>query len=129
KVPAEVLADLDTATLYAVRIGTLTDNKIDLAPAAWTGLNQVWSLRIASHGKAITLTSGNPFGNDDKQRIAELWLITPSQQPGAQLLAKNIAIYPDWTADGTSVIYCKTALEDDSSDKSPVGLIVRQPVC
>ncbi len=128
-VPAEVLADLSKVTLHAVRIGMLDDGKIALGAAVWTGLNQVFGLRIAGHGKDMILTSGNPFGKDDEQRIVELWLISPDQQPQAQVLEKNTALYPDWTADGTSVVYCKPAEDPGSTNNSLVGLLVSQAVC
>ncbi|MCC6683198.1 MAG: hypothetical protein IT445_20065 [Phycisphaeraceae bacterium] len=128
-VPAEVLADPSKVTLHAVRIGEATDDKIALDTAVWTGLNQVFGLRIASHDKAMILTTGNPFGQDNEQRIVELWLIAPDQQPQAQVLEKSTALYPDWTADGTNVVYCKPAENMDAGNNTLVSLLVSRAVC
>jgi hypothetical protein len=87
------------------------------------GLEKINDLRVAPGGRAVALTTDMALDNSDECRL----LVARMDAAGAVSVAERTSAYPDWTADGRSLVYTQ-ASGGGAKDELRLGTLVRREV-
>lgn len=85
----------------------------------------VWDLRIAPNDLWVAYTSGEPF--EDNAASPSLYLSTLNETPVVRRIARNVALFTDWSADGQYLVYAAASSNVDM-DELQLGSICRRKV-
>ena len=85
----------------------------------------VWDLRVAPNDLAVAYTSGEVFEEDAAP--SNLFLASLDETPGVRRIATNVALFPDWSADGQYLVYAEASGAIDR-DALQLGSIARRKV-
>ena len=104
-----------------LQVGTVTDGKVTLGPPLVTGLRKIVELRIAPNASAIAYAVESGEKDDISLKVVPV----DGSQP-SQLVAEHAAWYPDWSADGRSLVYINTVGPAPGGDKLQLGSLARR---
>jgi hypothetical protein len=87
------------------------------------GLEKVNDIRVAPGDRTVAFTTDLALDDNDKSRL----LVASIDATGAATVAGHTAAYPDWTADGRSLVYVQ-ASGGGAKDDLRLGTLVRREV-
>ncbi len=97
------------------------DSAMNMGPAVASSVDRIWDIRINHQGTLIAYTSG-PI--ESGATHCDLWIAPTDGSAPAKLVDHDVAIYPDWTQDGTHLLYIR-ASTPESGDKLRLATLVR----
>ncbi len=110
---------------FELCVAAVSDGKLTLGPPLASGLQEISDLRVAPGGTAIAYTC-EP---DDAaaQHEFDLKLVSVAESQPAKAIARRVSAFPDWTADGHSLVFIK-AMGASGSDLLRLGSVARRRV-
>jgi hypothetical protein len=113
--------------IHELVMARIEDGKITPGTRLHEGLGKVREIRVAPGDRAVafvaeTFLTPEGKGEDDLQ----LWLARVNGS-GAVPVAAHVAAFPDWTADGRSLVYVQ-AMSGSSKDDLRLGALVQREV-
>ena len=98
--------------------------QVEAGAVLHAGLEKIEDVRVAPGGRAVAFTTDIALGNDDECR---LW-VAPVGGPTAASAAEHTNLFPDWTADGRSLVYLQAAGSGLKKDDLRLATLVRHEV-
>ena len=87
------------------------------------GLEKIDDIRVAPGDRVVAFTTDMALDNNDECRL----LVARTDATGAVTVAEHTAAYPDWTADGRSLVYVQ-ASGGGAKDDLRLGTLARREV-
>jgi WD40 repeat protein len=120
KLPPAVSAKwgkLNDFEIVYLQVGTLGEGKVELGPVLFGGGASIFDVRVAPNGNALAFTYGSVGGDQtEDNETVELWLVSATDGETAQKLATHVALYPDWRADGRTLVYVQSVRSFGADD-------------
>lgn len=110
---------------HFLRIGTWDGKNFSIGEPLWASPERIWDMRVSAKGRVVAFTSAFP-GVFDAGAVSSLWVVDIETQK-VELLDRNISLYPDWDASGTTLFYVRS-MGKESSD-SPLGTMLKRRLC
>jgi hypothetical protein len=112
---------------YFLEIGLWKDGKFTVEKTLWSSDERVWDIRISNKGRVLAFTAAYfDSDDDDEPDYSTLWVADCNT--GQVIPAdKNIALYPDWSTDGKSLLYTRSIGEKDS--ENAIGTLLKSQIC
>jgi hypothetical protein len=86
---------------------------IELGPVLCGASDMVWDLRVSPRDDAVAYTEGNPF---EDSMPTFLYVVSMDGSAACRRVASNVALFPDWTPDGQSLVFAVSNTELDGDD-------------
>jgi hypothetical protein len=106
-----------------LHVGSVADGKLSLGPPMYSGPRMICELRVAPGGTAIAYTIESGAKDD-----YSLYVVAAEGSSPAQLVAEHASWYPDWSVDGRSLVYIKSATATGGGDQLSLGSLSRRKV-
>ncbi len=114
---------------HFLRIGLWDGKKFSIQKTLWSSCQRLWDMRISKHGRVVAFTSAFPNRtpeDEDERQISSLW-VADRVSGKKVLLDQNVALYPDWNADGRTLVYVRSF--GDSEAGNAIGTLLQIQVC
>jgi hypothetical protein len=105
-------------------VARLEDGKIQPGMLLHEGLDEIREIRVGRGDRFVALTTNQAPDNDKESRL----LLVRIDATGAVAVAEHTAAYPDWTADGRSLIYIQASGEKTGDDDLRLATLVQREV-
>jgi len=112
-------------TYHFLRIGTWNGANFSVSEPLWGSPERIWDMRLSAKGCVVAFTSAFP-GDFDEGTVSSLWVVDVETKE-LELLDKNVALYPDWDAAGTTLHYVRS-IGEESTD-NPLGTLLASQIC
>ncbi len=109
--------------INTLRIATVSKNSLSLGAALTTGLDDLQDLRVSPGGAAIACTTSTA-----REHEYQLLMVPADNSQSPKLIADGTAAYPDWSADGRSLIYIKAAHSPANGEEIVLASLSRRTV-
>jgi hypothetical protein len=112
--------------LYELRAGTVSNGEVTLGPAWFRTLTEPAAspmVRVSPGGTAIVLATAA-----GKHRGARLLVVPADGSSPAQTVSDDACAWPDWTADGRSLVYVRAVGTATNEDELRLGRLTRRQV-
>lgn len=109
--------------IHELLMAKLVGDGVQLGTTLYEGLSEIQDIRIAPGDRAVAFTE-EFMGNDKKSRL----LLTRINGTGATLVAEDTNLFPDWTADGRSLVYVQALGGGSKKDDLRLASVVRREV-
>ncbi|MHC4553304.1 MAG: hypothetical protein ACYSUT_11170 [Planctomycetota bacterium] len=109
----------------SLRIGTWDGREFLAGQPLWTSPQRIWDMRISGKGQTVVFTAAFP-GDFEEGTASSLW-ITDVTTGNTVKLDKNVSLYPDWDAAGTTLYYVRS-IGKESTD-NPLGTLLKRQLC
>ena len=119
---------LSPVTVCSLQLAAIEGDGLELGPIIHAALWPVWDIRVSPSGTAVAFTAGDPLSNH--KRPIDLMLHTiGGTQPGLTV-ARQVAAYPDWSADGRALVYIEAVAGQPRPDSDDLRLaaVTRQEI-
>ncbi|MBN2685504.1 MAG: hypothetical protein JXR40_09520 [Pontiellaceae bacterium] len=104
-----------SAELYLIEVVDLRAGAVQSKRVGGTGWTlPIWSLRVSPDDKAVAFSCGEVIGDDADP--AALYVAALNGDSGAQKVADNAALYPDWSRDGQWLLFAASNVEFSDKD-------------
>lgn len=114
-----------TAQLSEVIPARIVGDRIETGTRLYAGFTDIIDLRPSPDGRALAITTEMPAEGSDNASIV---LVAANGTGPVALVADNTAAYPDWTADGRSLVYVQSVSETATDDDLSLGALVQRRV-
>jgi len=109
--------------VHELVMARLDGDKLVTGTLLHEGLGEIKEIRLAPGDKAVAFTAERKAGKDDPLQL----MLTRVNGTGATPVAERVAAFPDWTADGRSLVYVQ-ASGGDAKDDLRLGTLVQREV-
>jgi hypothetical protein len=113
-----------TVTMHELLMAKLVDDGIQLGTLLHDGLSEIQDIRIAPGDRAVAFTEEATPGSDEESHL----LLARINGTRAVLVAERTNAFPDWTADGRSLVYVQALGGGAKKDDLQLGSLVRREV-
>ena len=100
----------------------IVGEQIETGTLLHEGLEKINDIRVAPGDRAVAFTTDQALDNSDECRL----LVARLDATAAATVAEHTAAYPDWTADGRSLVYVQSS--GGAKDDLRLGTLVRRGV-
>ena len=90
-----------------IQTGTVQDQTIQIDKTVSCSTMPVWGLRVSPANRAVAYTLGDSGGK------LSLYIASLDETPRVKRIAEHVSMYPDWSADGRSVVYAVSSGKAD----------------
>ena len=112
---------------YSLRIGRWQENTFSIKKTVFSSPQSIRDIRVSPKGRTLAFTTIYTLKEDDEDHaIHSLW-VGDTEADKVVLLDTNVSLYPDWDAQGTSLVYIRS-LDNIRSD-SAIGTLLMSRVC
>ncbi len=109
---------------YSLRIGLWQKNTFSITKTLFSSPQQIWDIRVSPKGRVLAFTTIYTKKQDgEDHNIHSLW-VADAEKNKVILLDTNVTLYPDWDAQGTSLVYIRSL-----DNISAIGTLLLSPVC
>ena len=105
-------------------VARLEDGKIQPGTSLHEGLDEVRDIRVGRSDRFVALTTNQTPDSDKESRL----LLVRIDATGAVAVAEHTAAYPDWAADGRSLVYIQSSGERTGNDDLRLATLVQREV-
>lgn len=112
------------AEVHEVNLARITGGQIALGVRLHEGMGKIWEIRLAPREQAAALVSELSPADDTGTEDFRL-LLAPLNGSGVVPVAAHVGAYPDWSADGRSLVYAQASGEG-SDDDLRLGTLVQR---
>jgi hypothetical protein len=105
-------------------VARLEDGKIQPGTLLHEGLDEIRDIRVGRGDRFVAVTTNQAPDNDKESRL----LLVRIDVTGATAVAEHTAAYPDWTADGRSLVYVQASGERTGNDDLRLATLVQREV-
>jgi hypothetical protein len=109
---------------FSLRIGQWQENTFSVKKTLFSSPQNIWDIRVSPKGRLLAFTTIYAKKEIDEDRsIHSLW-VADAETDKVVLLDTNVSLYPDWDAQGTSLVYIRYLGSD-----SAIGTLLLSPIC
>jgi hypothetical protein len=114
---------LNPFAVSVIRLAHVNDDKVTLGAVVHAVGYKIWEPRVSPDGTRVAWAQGNPFlETDHPDRLPlNLWVCDLDKPGHGQMIAKHVAMYPDWSPDSRHLIYAQS--RDGADQKVKLGAI------
>jgi len=113
-----------TVEIHELLPVTLEGGRMAPGAALWSGLEEIKSIRMEPKGRAVAFAVNQGPDRDKDSRL----LVAAFGQPGVAAIAEHAAGDPDWTPDGSALVYVQAAGVESGKDDLRLATLVRRGV-
>lgn len=112
---------------YSLRIGLWQENALSIKKTLFSSPQEIRDIRVSPKGRLLAFTTIYAKKEDNEDRnVHSLW-VADAETDKVVLLDTNVSLYPDWDAQGTSLVYIRS-LDNIRSD-SAIGTLLLSHIC
>ena len=112
---------------HSLRIGLWQENTFSVKKILFSSPQEIRDIRVSPKGRLLAFTTiFAKKENGEDRNINSLW-VADAETDKVVLLDTNVSLYPDWDAQGTSLVYVRS-LDNIGSD-SAIGTLLLSPIC
>jgi len=115
---------------YSLQIGLWKEKSFSIQKTLYSSAQRIYEFRFSSKGRLLAFTTAYPKADDDEDEenpnIHSLW-VADIETGQVVLIDTNVALYPDWDAAGTSLVYIRSL--DTIKSAYRLGTLLRSQVC
>ena len=115
---------------YALQVGLWKDKKVSIQKTLYSSAQRIYEHRFSSKGRVLAFTTAYPKDDaDEAEENANIHSLraVDTQTGQVVLVDTNVALYPDWDAAGTSLVYIRSL--DSVKSAYTVGTLLQAQVC
>ncbi len=115
---------------YALQIGVGKGKKFSIQKTVYSSAQRIYEHRFSNKGRVLAFTTAYPKYDDDEAEenanIHSLWA-ADIETGHVVLIDTNVALYPDWDAAGTSLVYIRSM--DAIKSAYGLGTLLQSEIC
>lgn len=115
---------------YSLQVGQWNNDKFSLGKTLYASAQRIYEHRFSSNGRMLAFTTAYPKFDDDEaeedRNIHSLW-VADTESGQVALVDTNVALFPDWDAAGTSLVYVRSM--DRIKSAYALGTLLQAEVC